>query len=120
MYECLFLICVYLLSYRFFRITAVGTINDIKRNLKLFPKHYALPPRWIRKHFKLKKAEVPKFLLFRLYVSLACGILAFATPIIYLLSNFNAIVGGVMAFAPIIYLFPDLVVFFVLSHIFKK
>ena len=61
MYECLFLICVYLAAYRFFRFTAVITINDIKTNFKLFPKHYALPPRWIRKHFKLKKLKFQSF-----------------------------------------------------------
>ena len=45
-------------------------IEDIKTNFRFFPKHYAMPPRWIRKHFNLRKNEIPKFCLFGLYVAI--------------------------------------------------
>ena len=45
-------------------------IEDIRINFRFFPKHYAMPPRWIRKHFNLRKKEIPKFCLFGLYVAI--------------------------------------------------
>ena len=80
--------------YYITRNRATFMINEIKTNFKFYPKHYSMPPKWIRKHFNLKKAEIPKFLLLRLYWAIA--ILAFipATVIVCLISQLNALVAG--------------------------
>ena len=111
---------VYVLLYFFFRNSAIGMIDEIKTNFKLFPKHYTLPPRWMRKHFKLKKSEIPKYLFFRLCVSMFFGLLTPVVCVVCLFSQFNACVVGAMVLLPCAFVIPDTVVFIIMSRIFKK
>lgn len=63
---------------------ALGAVNgaikgdkEIRRNAPFYPKHYAIPPRWMRKMFSLPKREMAKFFLFQLYctfLNIAIGI----------------------------------------------
>lgn len=53
---------------------ALGAVNgaikgdkEIRRNAPFYPKHYAIPPRWIRKIFSLPKKEMAQFFIFQLY-----------------------------------------------------
>ena len=120
MKEIIVIFIEYLLFYLFFRNSAVGMINEIRTNFKLFAKHYSMPPQWMRKHFNLKKTEIPKFLLFRLYVSMAFGILIPITSIVCLITQFNSYAVGGMMFFPCLFVILDTVVFSILSHIFKR
>ena len=95
-------------------------IDEIRTKFKLYPKHYSLPPSWVRKHFKLKKDPVPKYLLFRLFVAIAFGILAPISTIVCLCTGFNHMAIGIMLLAPCIFAIVDTVQFIITSHIFKK
>ena len=117
--EIIMILSLYILAYFFFRNSAIGMIDEIRTNFRFFPKHYALPPRWIRKHFNLRKEEIPKFLLFRLYVSLFFAFSAPLAILICMLSRFNTYVVGVMLFLPC-FVIPDTFVFMILAHVFKK
>lgn len=110
----------YLLLYLFLKNSAIVAMNEIKTNFKLFSKHYCLPPVWIRKHFKLKKTEIPKFLLFRLYVAMFFLVSAPIAVIICLVSQFNFRVIGSLMFFPGLFVLIDNVVFIILYFAFKK
>ena len=120
MIELFMLFSGYVLCYFFFKNSAIGMINEVKTNFNLFPKYYCLPPRWMRKHFNLKNKKIPQYLCFRLYVSIAFGLLAPVTTIIGLCTQFNNIVIGIILFAPSFFVLPDTIQFIILSHIFKK
>lgn len=110
----------YILAYFFFRNSALGMIDEVKINFKHFPNHYVLPPRWIRNHFKLKKSEIPKYLFFRLCVSMIFGLLAPITSIICMISQLNNLVIGILIFSPCVFVIPDTIAFIIISHAFKK
>ena len=120
MIEISVLFAEYLLSYFFFRNSALGMIAEVRTNFRLYEKHYKLPPRWLRKHFRLKKDEIPKYLLFRLYVSISFGIMAPISIVICLASQLNSLVVGIMLFIPCVFVIPDSIVFIILSSIFKR
>ena len=118
--ETVMLLCICLQAYIFFRSTAKIKIDEIKTNFKYFPKQYSLPPRWMRKHFKLQKAEIPKFLLFRLYLAISYGVLAPISVIVGIITQFDSHVLRIMAFSSVLFVIPDSVVFIIMSHLFEK
>lgn len=52
------------------RSVAINGDKEVRTNFKFYPKHYIMPPRWIRKMFSLPKREMAKYLVFHLYLSL--------------------------------------------------
>ena len=68
-------VCYVLLSCEFYRNTTKCTIRDLMTNMNLYPKHYAIPPRFIRSIFSLKKRMLPRFICFRLYQTLVWPII---------------------------------------------
>lgn len=118
--EILISISVYVLAYLFFRSSAKGMIEDIKTNFKFFPKHYIMPPRWMREHFALKKTEIPKFLFFRLLISLLHLILIPVQIIVYVILRFDPFVVYDFVLASCVYVIPDTIVFIIFSRVYKK
>ena len=117
----LFMLLLYIgMFYRNCRITTKIKIDDIRIKAKFFPKYYSMPPRWIRKHFKLKKSYIPKFLLFRLYLAVSFLFLALLNATICLIIKPNYIVIQIMTFVPLFFYCIDLIVFFIVCHIFEK
>ena len=110
----------YALLYFGYRISSLNMIKEVRTNFRLFPKHYALPPRWVRKFFGLKKDEIPKYTLVRLYVALIFGIMVFISPFVCLFTSCNADVIYYMTFVPCLFVLPDLIVYIIVLHIFKK
>ena len=53
------------------RNSSINANKKIRTNFRFYPKHYMIPPRWIRKLFSLPKKEVAKFLVWHLFFSLA-------------------------------------------------
>ncbi len=115
-----FIFSVYVLFYFFYRNSTLVAIDDIRTNFKFFPKHYCLPPRMIRKHFGLKKSEIPKFLCFRLYVSLSSWVLAPISSIICVCVAFDKTVIYIMMSIPPIFVVADTITFLIMLHIYKK
>ena len=102
------------------KTTTIITANEIKTNFKFFPKHYAMPPRWLRKHYKLKKTEIPKYWLFRLYLAFAIKVMAPVAALVALFSFLNSTVVYIILFLPGI-LLPDLIIIWpILTLIYKK
>lgn len=109
----------YILIYFFFRNSAVGMIEEVRINFKLYPKHYVRIPRWMQNHFKIKRKEIPKYLFFRLCISLFFGILAPIVAVMCLIIQQQAVIGFVI-FIPCLFGILDTVQFIIVSHIFKK
>lgn len=120
MFGVIILFCLYLILYLFFRNSARHAINDIRTNFRFFPKHYAHPPRWIRKHFNLRNEEIPKFLLFRLYVSLSFVLLEPIVIIVSILSLLNTYTITLLMVLPMPFVLFDTITFVILYHIYRK
>ena len=97
------------ISYQL-KASTIFTANQIKTNFKYYPKHYVLPPRWLRKHYKLKKTEIPKYWLFRLYVAFVIKILSPVATLVALFSLLNSTVVSALIFFPPVILLPDLLI----------
>ena len=120
MLEMLIIFGEYLLFCLFLRNSALNAIDDIKINFKLFSRHYSMPSRGLRKIFRLKKREIPKFLIFRLYVSLIFGILTPISSVIALILSFNEDIISIIIIFPLGYMLLDLILFLVMYHIFRR
>lgn len=116
-------ICFFLLSCAFYMRTTKNTIKELMTNMKLYPKHYAMPPRFIRNIFSLKKRMLPRFICFRLYQTLAWPIvgiicivlLSFASS----LPNFDAC-NKVVFMVLFSYFLIDTTVFVIFYIFFEK
>ena len=111
---------VYLVGGWFHTNATLLTIEEIKRNFRFYPKHYCMPPRWMRKFFNMKKREIPKYLCYRMYLYAATFLWAFISFIISLLSQFNELTMAIVGYLPLVYLFPDIVVFLIFRWIYIK
>lgn len=111
---------LYTLLYLVIKDTTINSINKIKRNFKYYPKHYCMPSRWMRKHFKLPKREIPKFLCFRLYESAACIALIPVMFFVLLFTQFNEYVASGIIFVSAMFFLLDQIVWLILSSIFEK
>ena len=120
MTEALILMGLYFLCYCFTRNSAKETISDIGYNSKFYPYHYTLPPKWLRKHFGLKKSMIPKFLCARLYLALAWGGLVPITALICLIAQCNKVVVGFLLVFPCAFTILDTIIFTIVSYIYKK
>ena len=65
-----------------YRGAALHGDKEIRTNMKFYPRHYAVPPRWMRKLFSLPKRDMAKYLIFHLYLSLGYAVLAIVCFII--------------------------------------
>jgi len=99
---------------------AIGMIKEIGTNRKYYPKSYAIPPRWIRKIFKLEKREIAKFIRNDLVVSLFFGFLGPLNTLIFFASNRNAKVAGVLFMLHICMILLDFIYVSIMYFVFKK
>ena len=120
MIEIVVIFIEYFASSSFFKDLATGEISEIKINFRLYPRHYCMPPSWIRKLFKLPKVKIPKFLLIELYFSVFFGILAPITSVVLLFTHANHDIVYVLLLFPAVFRIIELPIFFTLCHIFKK
>ena len=111
---------IYLDAYIHFRATAKEIIALSSANYQYSSKQYTMPPKFIRKHFRLKKEFIPKHALVRYYLSVVCLIVMSLSPVIYLISGFNDAIMGIMVCVIIAVGFVDAVVFVTTSIVLKK
>lgn len=52
------------------RSMAINGDKVVRTNSKYYPKHYAIPSRWLRRLFSLPKRDMAKYFVFHLYLSL--------------------------------------------------
>ena len=119
MIESVIVFVEYVLSCIFFRNSAADMIETVRINLKLYPKHYVQISRWMRNLFNIRKCEIPKYLAFRLYLSLFWGLSAPIVAIICLFTQQQNIIGTII-FIPCMFAIPDTIIFVVVSHFFKR
>ena len=110
----------YVIGSLAYRGSALHGDKEIRTNMKFYPRHYAVPPRWMRKLFSLPKRDMAKYLIFQLYLSLVHAVLAIVLCVI-LLGGFSW--GGLFAvYMTIAFscfgLF-DVIVYLIFLHIFK-
>lgn len=104
-----------------YKNSAISANKDIRTNFKFYPRHYMMPPRWMRKIFSLPKKEMAKFLVCRLLFSvahIAIGIINAALVLI----NFSVSVFVVkcLIMFQVCWALIDAVVFLVLLRKFNK
>ena len=89
---------------------------------KRYPKHYAMPSPRIRKFFRLKKKEIPIFLLVRLYITVFYGILTLIMPLVMLLVGFiiNETVALKILIASVVFLGFDRLLVMATMYFFEK
>lgn len=112
------LVCFYML-YVHSRKTTLSQMKDVKPIIsdpEFVKKYYVMPSARIRKHFKLRKQYVPKFILFRLKLTIAyiqffipLGIVSFTLTIwlfyFFQFSFFKVLLNGYTLILPIILYF---------------
>ena len=116
-------ICFFLLSCEFYRSTTKNTVKDLMTNMNLYPKHYAIPPRFIRSIFSLKKRMLPRFICFRLYQTLVWPIvgiicivlLSFASSLPYFETYYTVVFIVIFS-----YFLVDTTVFVIFHIFFEK
>lgn len=103
-----------------YRGAALHGDKEIRTNVKFYPRHYAVPPRWMRKLFSLPKRDVAKLLIFHLYLSLGHAVLA-VVYLVILCGNFpwGGLFAGYMIRAMSCFCVIDAIVYLVFLHIFK-
>lgn len=104
-----------------YKNSAIRANKDIRTNFTFYPRHYMMPPRWMRKIFSLPKKEMAKFLVCQLLFSvahIAIGIINAALILI----NFSVSVFVVkcLIMFQICWVLIDAVVFLVLLRKFNK
>lgn len=99
---------------------ARGMIREIGVNRRYYPKHYAIPPRWIRKVFKLEKREIPRFICNEFVVSLFFALLGPLNALTFILSSGNMALAGMLGMIHICMILIDFIYVSIIYFIFKK
>ena len=94
MIEICLLCVVYVLGYFFLKNSALETIDKSSSSFALLPRHYIITPRWMRKHFCIKKHKIPRFICVRLYLALGLLILIPIIILVYLFAKCNRHIIG--------------------------
>ena len=102
--------------YLRFKYLAYCSLKNMRFNPSFFPKHYAMPPIWMRKHFNLKKAMVPKYIFATLYISAIHGVLSFVLPLVFAFSGFNEKLYLWIAMVPLCSAMFALIIYFIFDH----
>lgn len=81
------------------RKTIVGMIEHIGIDARHYPKRYVTPKRWIMRLFSIEPNRlnsIPRFLYIQLYLSLFFALLGPINIIIYVSSDYNPKVAGIL------------------------
>lgn len=65
--------------------------KEIRINFKFYPKHYMMPPHWLRKMFSLTKREMAKFLVLQLYFSIASIAIGTINAVLFLVNSSTSV-----------------------------
>ena len=106
--------------YEFMKNSSLSMLNKVKTNFRLYPKHYSMPPRWMRKRFKLRKADIPKYLIVRLYIAMAFLICAPILAFVTFVTQFYPIVPLVLLYFVYFVVFFDIVIYIIMYSVFSK
>ena len=104
----------------FLKNSSITLLDEIHNHYCLNPKYYLQTPRFIKKCFMIRKHKIPKFICFRLCLSLILLIFAPVGTIIYFCMNCDLHIIGVMIMGLCIFGILDIIQIFVLLRIFKR
>jgi len=110
----------YILWFFFLKNSSITLLDEIHNHYYLNSKYYLKTPRFIKKCFMIRKHKIPKFICFRLFLSLVSIILALVGTIIYFCMNRDLHIIGVMIMGLCILAILDIIQLCVLMVIFKK
>ena len=105
--------------YLRFKYLSYCSLKNMRFNPKFFPKHYAMPPIWMRKHFNLKKAMVPKYIFAALYLSAIHGVLSFVLPLVFAFSGCNEKLLQWLLFVPLCSAMSALIIYLIIDHRYR-
>ena len=120
MVEILMLIALYGMCHFFFKNSAIGELSEMKWIYQEKPNRYLKTPRWIKKHFRVKNEFIPKYICFRLCVSVFSLMMIPISALICLITKLDSIAVGIMVFVPCAYVIPDTLVYALYCRVFWK
>ena len=108
---------VYLFGFYTIKEKTIRFIKYVRINFKFYPRHYAMPNRFFRKIFELKKEKIAKYLYLSLWLAFVFGIMFFVAPVLFLCAPMASMVT-VVVFGVVYSL--DIILMYVVSAIFEK
>lgn len=97
-----------------------GMINKSRVNQRLYPKHYTVPSRVIRKIYRIKKLTIPKYLYYMCFATIVYFFLGPVELVLFYCADNGDNLAGYMLFIHYGTVFVNAVVFLILSIIHKK
>lgn len=107
------------MAFLAYKNSTIAADKKICTNFKYYPRHYAMPPRWLRHFFSLPKRPTGKYLIARLYFAIAHIVLGLITTIIFLLTKAYTMVASVYFLLYVSWIVLDQIVFIIYFYIFK-
>ena len=120
MVEILMLVALYGMCHFFFKNSAIGELSEMRWIYQEKPNRYLQTPRWIKKRFRVKNKFIPKYIYFRLCVSVFFLMMIPISTLICFITNLNSIAIGVMVFVPCAYVIPDTLFYVIYCRVLWK
>ena len=103
-----------------FRNAIRGMITEIGRNPKFFPKKYIAVPKLLKRIYNIRQQFVPRFLYYECYISIGFLILSPIEMVLYYCREDDGLLASWMLFAHIWCFIINMIVFLIMSAIYKK
>lgn len=104
-----------------YKNSSINANKEICTNFKFYPKHYMMPPQWVRRIFSLPKKEMAKFLVLRLYFSIAHVAIGMINTVLLLINYSTSIfVAKFLIMLQICWALLDTIVFLILLRKFNQ
>lgn len=116
----LMLTSISIMSFFNCRNSTVGMISEIGLNYSYDPKRYVAPNKKLARLFKIKQRVLPKYLYCELYVAVVFAILGPLNSLIYICSDYNKTVFGILFMIHICLIIVNALFFIVFSIVFKR
>lgn len=108
------------LSYASCRRSALGMIKQIGTVSRYFPKHYMVPPKWMKKFFRIRQRVIPRYLCFELLVSLACLFFGLINSIIFAAIGCASPTTGILFMVYVCLILLDRTFFIIMSFLYDR
>lgn len=97
-----------------------GMATKIGRNPQFYPSHYAAVPKKMKKIFGVRQNFIPKYLIFQYYITVVHFYVGVFELLLYYCAKDNGLLASYLFFMHYFFLLVHLVIFVIVSAIFKK
>ena len=100
--------------------SAIGMIERLGINSRIYPKGYINPAKWVRQLFKLKQSVIPRYLYFELILSLVFALIGPINLIISVAVDCDPDIVGMLVMFHICLVIINMIYFSILSFRLKR